>query len=243
LNSPALHAELDRGGFAIRPSGVAEADLSALISELEAITAEPPSRRAAELPRGGLRDVFRLVPSARRVATSGPLWQLSTSVLGSGCAPVRAILFDKTPGANWKVSWHQDLTIAVRRRVDVPGYGPWSVKAGVVHVQPPVAVLERMLTLRLHLDDCGADNGPVRVLPGSHRAGRLSGEAIDRCRAEHAAIECLASRGDVLAMRPLLLHASSPARSPAHRRVLHIEYAAVELAGGLEWDESADYAD
>jgi hypothetical protein len=237
LNEFTLHATLDRDGFAILPSGVAEQDLATLTSELEAICAESPSHRVAELPRGGLRDAFRLIPSARRVATSGPLWQLATSMLGPGCAAVRAIVFDKTPGANWKVSWHQDLTIAVKRRGDLPGYGPWSVKAGVVHVQPPVEVLEQMLTLRLHLDDCGADNGPVRVLPGSHRAGRLSGEAIDRWRAEREAAECLAARGDLLVMRPLLLHASSPARSPAHRRVLHVEYAGVELAAGLEWDE------
>ena len=96
--------------------------------------------------------------------------------------PVRAILFDKTPSANWKVVWHQDLTIAVRERGVVSGFGPWSEKEGVVHVQPPIELLERMLAVRVHLDDCGADNGPVRVLPASHRVGRLSGEAIDEWR-------------------------------------------------------------
>jgi ectoine hydroxylase-related dioxygenase (phytanoyl-CoA dioxygenase family) len=99
-------------------------------------------------------------------------------------------------------------------------------------------MLEQMLTLRLHLDACGPSNGPLRVLAGSHRAGRLAGAEIDRWRAERSADDCQARRGEVLAMRPLLLHASSPATSPAHRRVLHIEYAAVDLPGGLEWHEA-----
>jgi ectoine hydroxylase-related dioxygenase (phytanoyl-CoA dioxygenase family) len=188
--------------------------------------------------RGGIRDAFRLVPAIRELATTAPLWRLATKVLGPDCAAVRAIIFDKTPGANWKVSWHQDLTIAVQRRVDAPGFGPWSVKAGIVHVQPPATVLERMVALRLHLDACMEDNGPVRVLPGSHKAGRLREEDIARWRAERKPVSCLARRGDVLAMRPLLLHSSSPAQSPVHRRVVHIEYAGVALGKGLVWFEA-----
>ena len=140
---------------------------------------------------------------------------------------VRGILFDKTPEANWKVPWHQDLTIAVQERLEVPGYGPWTVKAGVAHVQPPVAVLERMVAVRLHLDDCGADNGPVRVLRGSHRQGRMAAAPMDAGEE----VVCTVGRGGVLLMRPLLWHASSP----AHRRVIHVEFAAAELAGGLRW--------
>jgi hypothetical protein len=224
---------IEHDGFAVVPSGVSEHDLTQLTAALEHLAAE---RDLAT--RGGLRDAFRLVPGASTLATSAPLWRLASTVLGSACAAVRAIVFDKTPRANWKVSWHQDLTIAVRRRVDVAGFGPWSEKAGILHVQPPVAVLEQMLTLRLHLDSCGATNGPVRVLGGSHRSGRLAGEEMGRRRAEHETYACLAARGEVLAMRPLLLHASSTATSPAHRRVLHIEYAAVDLPAGLEWHEA-----
>ncbi len=95
-----------------------------------------------------------------------------------------------------------------------------------------------MLTLRMHLDPCGVDNGPVRVMPGSHREGRLSPAEIDRWRADGTGVECTAARGDVLAMRPLLLHASSPSKSPSHRRVVHIEYAAGKLDGGLDWYEA-----
>lgn len=155
--------------------------------------------------------------------------------LGPGAFPVRGMLFDKTPVANWKVGWHQDLTIAVQHRVEAPGYGPWSEKAGVVHVQPPVAVLETMLAVRLHIDECGTDNGPLRVLAGSHRAGKLRDAEIPSWRSRVPEQVCVVPRGGVLLMRPLLLHASSPASSPQHRRVLHLEYAGCDLAAGLEW--------
>jgi len=153
-------------------------------------------------------------------------------VLGRAAFPIRAILFDKTEGANWKVSWHQDLTIAVRERRDVPGYGPWSSKQGVVHVQPPVTVLEQMLAVRLHVDESGAGNGPLRVLPGSHRVGKLRDEEIPAWQRRTSDELCLVPRGGALVMRPLLLHASSPATEPHHRRVLHIEYANCDLPAG-----------
>jgi ectoine hydroxylase-related dioxygenase (phytanoyl-CoA dioxygenase family) len=125
--------------------------------------------------------------------------------------------------------------IPVAERKNVPGFGPWSIKAGVVHVKPPAAVLAGMLALRVHLDDCGMDNGPLRVLPGSHRHGFLSSAEVREWIATREPVTCIARRGDVLAMRPLLLHASSPAEVPAHRRVLHIEYSAQPLPSPLRW--------
>jgi ectoine hydroxylase-related dioxygenase (phytanoyl-CoA dioxygenase family) len=159
-------------------------------------------------------------------------------VLGAGCVVVRALLFDKTPHANWKVVWHQDLTIAVAERRDVPSFGPWSEKAGVVHVQPPIEVLEQMLAVRVHFDDCGVANGPVRVLSGTHRSGRLSPAAVEELRAATAESVCVAPKGAVLGFHPLLLHASSPATVPGHRRVLHFEFASARirvLPGNLAW--------
>jgi hypothetical protein len=153
--------------------------------------------------------------------------------------PVRAIYFDKTPQANWGVVWHQDLTLAVAERLEVPGFGPWSVKEGVPHVQPPAVVLARMLTVRLHLDDADAGNGALRVMPGSHREGRLDAAAIEAWRARGTEVLCAAAAGDALLMRPLLLHASGKSTDDRHRRVLHLEYAAGALPGGLRWHETA----
>jgi ectoine hydroxylase-related dioxygenase (phytanoyl-CoA dioxygenase family) len=171
----------------------------------------------------------------RALARLASVRALVEPVLGPGCFVVRAILLDKTAGANWKVAWHQDLTIAVRERVEAPGFGPWSEKAGIPHVQPPRGVLERMLTVRVHLDHCGRDNGPVQVIPGSHARGRLAADEIARWRDGREPFLCTSPRGGALVMRPLVLHASSPATKPGHRRVVHLEFAADELPHGLEW--------
>lgn len=150
--------------------------------------------------------------------------------------PVRAIYFDKSPADNWLVPWHQDLTIAVQEQLDTPGFGPWSLKADVPHVQPPVELLEQMLTLRLHLDDADAGNGVLRVLPGSHSHGRLAPSQIQSLRETSKEALCCARAGDALLMRPLILHASSRSSAPERRRrILHIEYSASELPGGLRW--------
>jgi hypothetical protein len=187
--------------------------------------------------RYAVRNLMSLVPAVRALARGAAMRALVDPVLGAGAVPVRALLFDKTPGANWKVAWHQDLSIAVAGRVEVPGFGPWSAKAGVQHVQPPVELLRDLLTVRLHLDDCGPDNGPLLVLPGSHAAGVLSPEAVREWRRRVPPVACHVPAGGALLMRPLLLHASSAATAPRHRRVVHIEYAAGGLPGGLEWAE------
>jgi len=157
------------------------------------------------------------------------------SFAASQLFPARALFFDKNPSANWKVAWHQDLSIAVAERHEVAGFTGWSLKEGVWHVQPPAEVLERMITLRLHLDDCGPDSGPLKVISGSHREGRLSRERIEWWKTHGGVVECHVPAGGALLMRPLLLHSSSPARQPSHRRVLHVEFATEALPAGLQW--------
>ena len=223
---------VEEDGFAVVPGVLRAAETDALGEALSAAT-----ERSRVRGRGGARGLFQLVPEIRALASHAAVRATAVAALGPDCFPVRALLFDKTPATNRKVAWHQDLTIAVRARREVDGYGPWSVKAGVPHVQPPIPVLERMVAVRVHLDDCGADNGPVRVLPGSHRAGRIRAAEIEEWRRRVAEVSCVVPRGGLLVMRPLLLHASSPAKSPAHRRVIHIEYAATALPDGLEWFE------
>lgn len=184
--------------------------------------------------RGGVRNLLDL-PSVRALARSEPVRRVAEQVLGPRCFAVRGILFDKTPDANWKVIWHQDLSIAVRERREVPGFGPWTEKDGVVHVQPTAEVLENMVAVRAHLDDCGLENGPVRLIPGSHRHGRLSPSDIDAWKAKGPVVDCVVRRGGLLLFRPLILHASSAATAPAHRRVVHLEFASDALPGGLRW--------
>jgi hypothetical protein len=229
--------ELEREGVAIVPDVLGPGEVSGLI---EALAAIPPGVTALDRGRGvyAMRNLLWAVPQVRELADSEALRALAGAVLGPGAFPVRGLLFDKTPEANWVVPWHQDLTIAVRERTDAPGYGPWTVKGGVPHVRPPVAVLERMLTLRVHLDDNDETTGPLRVVPGSHARGRLDAGETRAWLERVPPRTCPVARGGVLVMRPLLLHASSPAQDPGHRRVVHLEYAAEPLPGGVQWYQS-----
>ena len=188
----------------------------------------------------GLRNLLRRSRSVRAVADRDEIKEPVTAVLGTEARAVRAILFDKQPGANWGVGWHQDLTIAVKQRVDVAGFTAWTEKAGVPHVQPPAEILEGMLTLRLHLDATDADNGALIVAPGSHSFGRLP-ETWAAADSNTAAIVCAAAAGDVLAFRPLLMHMSRKSAHPSHRRVIQIEYAAAPLPPPLLWYESDEH--
>ena len=225
---------VDLGSFAVAVAERGWAVTPPVIDDSAVMQLRAVDARLATDGRGGARNLLDL-PEIQALAASGPVRGLATAVLGAEGFAVRALLFDKTPDANWKVTWHQDLTIATRERADVPGYAPWTEKAGVPHVQPPVSVLEHMLAVRLHLDPCGLENGPVRVLDASHRLGRLSGGAIDALREKQPEIDCIVEQGGVLAFRPLLLHASAPSTVPHHRRVIHIEFAARRLAPPLDW--------
>jgi len=219
-----LASHLDTHGFVIVPNVLDEYACQALASLL------------GDANGAGTRGMLRI----REVAALAQslLADLVRPHLPLSPRPVRGIYFDKRPGTNWLVAWHQDLTLALTEQVEVPAFGPWSIKEGVPHVQPPMMMLEQMLAVRLHLDDTDADNGALRVLSGTHRLGRLSPDAIKGCRETCNEVLCEAKAGDALVMRPLLLHASSRSTSARRRRVLHIEFAGFALPEPLEWHES-----
>jgi hypothetical protein len=221
-----MNEKIERDGFAIVPRVLDEAQCLELISVLGPIA-------------GAGRRGLLAVPVIGTLARSEQLLNLIRPHVPIEPVPVRTIYFDKSPDANWLVTWHQDLTLALKKRVDTEDFGPWSVKEGVPHVQPPVDLLEKMLTIRLHLDNADETNGALRVLPGSHRLGRLSSKRIQELRSRRADFLCAVSAGDALLMRPLLLHASGRSQSERHRRVLHIEYAGFALPAELQWHETA----
>ena len=142
---------------------------------------------------------------------------------------VKAIYFDKNESANWLVPLHQDLTVRVHRRHDFEGYGPWSVKEGVDCVQPPVEILDRIVTLRIHLDSCDEKSGALKVVPKSHKVGVIDSHEFEKWQEEKGLVSCDVEAGDIMVMKPLLLHKSEAAEIASHRRVIHLEYAAGEL--------------
>jgi hypothetical protein len=220
-------------GYSILFGVFGRKEVGRLIDVISKIGSDSGVRR-----RGGvyaIRNLLSLSPAVRELAGSAMVGGLVSEWLGNGAFPVRGTLFDKTAGANWLVPWHQDLTICVAGRMDVPGYGPWTRKAGVWHVQPPVSILENMLSVRIHLDDCDEENGALRVLPGTHRLGRLNARQIAERQRSATVVSCTVQAGGVVLMRPLLLHSSGAAARAEHRRVIHIDYAASPLDDGLRW--------
>ena len=199
------------------------------------------SAAAANSAMMRLADRMGAVKAGVRVSARDPALEEVLAILGgvidpllAGARPVRAVWFDKTPQANWLVPWHQDRTIAVRERRDAPGYGPWSVKQGICHVEPDFAVLAAMLTVRLHIDDCPVSNAPLEVALGSHRKRVAADAAASRAETFPRHL-CLAATGDLWLYRTPILHRSARAVVPSRRRVLQLDYCAAALPDGLEW--------
>ncbi|MBO9829842.1 phytanoyl-CoA dioxygenase family protein [Xanthomonas sp. A2111] len=153
--------------------------------------------------------------------------------------PVQCTYFEKSASTNWLVAVHQDLSIPVQHRVEHPGLTGWSQKEGVWYVQPPIQVLHGLVALRVHLDTCGESDGPLRVVPGSHRLGRLSTASAIEARKTLGETICVVQQGALLVMRPLLLHASSKASGQSRRRVLHVLFGPPLLPYGLQWSHAA----
>jgi ectoine hydroxylase-related dioxygenase (phytanoyl-CoA dioxygenase family) len=184
--------------------------------------------------RAGIRHLMSS-PAVAALAASEPLVSIAKAILGCDPLPFRVTLFDKSDLANWLVPWHQDTALPLRQRRDLEGWGPWSVKDGIVYGHAPTSALDQVVALRLHLDDSTEENGPLRVLPGTHKLGVLSDDEVAVLAGQQTAEACTAAHGDGVGMRPLLIHASSKSQNGARRRVLHIEYARSQWLGeGLE---------
>jgi ectoine hydroxylase-related dioxygenase (phytanoyl-CoA dioxygenase family) len=213
-------------GFAVIEQVFARDEMRAVQEEL----ANAPLHRS----RAGARHVLGNETVAK-LASDSRLLTIARHVLGSEARPFRATLFDKSPTSNWLVVWHQDTALPLRERHELPGWGPWSVKEGIIYAHAPAAALEQVLALRVHLDDSTAKNGPLRILPGTQSMGVLTDDAIERLATEINPVDCLVAAGGVVVMRPLVVHASSKSQIEMPRRVLHIEYAAqMHIADSLE---------
>jgi hypothetical protein len=229
--------EIDELGFAVL-RGVFSVDT--LDNWLRDLTAALSAGQAAGATMYGSsgevyasRNLLANWPPSGRVWRQDPLPAVLHHILGQNCGLVRALYFDKPPEQTWALPWHKDLTIAVRDN-GLRGnlFQRPTTKAGVPHLVAPLEVLRNMLTCRIHLDEVTEENGPLKVIPGSHQSGKVLNLAAE------APTTVLADRGDVLLMRPLLAHCSHRSRpgTRRHRRILHLEFAASPtLPDGYEW--------
>ena len=218
----------DTDGFEV-VEGVVDAEAC------EALAAAIPQAAGAQAGTRNLMDLGWCRTLAARLRGEPRL----RGLIPDGAVAVQCTYFEKSREGNWLVPMHQDLSIPVAERVEHAELRGWSEKEGALFVQPPDALLAGMIALRLHLDPCGPEDGPLRVVPGSHRLGRIDAEGLPAARRGAAEVACLVDRGGVLAMRPLLLHASSRSTGAGRRRVLHFLFGPRELPCGLRWRTTA----
>ena len=219
---------LSQDGFEIHRGVFSANEIEMLKVETDRVAAEHGSACVRNL--NSRSELFRELANSRKLADLFPMESILT---------VRSLLFDKTAEENWPVAWHQDLTICTKSKVECDGYGPWSVKDGIPHVQPPIELLNQMITMRIHLDPTDSNNGALMVVPGSHLHGRLSQNEISELSAANS-FTCECQPGDVLLMSPLVLHSSRRSVIPSKRRIIHFEYAPpTALHPLLNWHETA----
>ncbi|MDO6433482.1 phytanoyl-CoA dioxygenase family protein [Flavitalea sp. BT771] len=205
--------------------------------EVEIIAGQISQANAAKLTFRKTADLYAIrqflkeVPQIQPLIFNAGLNAIIAQYFGPKYFVVKSIYFDKPQQSNWFVAWHQDLTISVDRKLDLPGFGPWTIKQGQYAVQPPLDILENIFTIRIHLDDTDENNGALRVIPGSHRHGvqRSKGPGVEEI--------CTVNSGGIMIMRPLLQHASNRTTSGNRRRVIHIEFSNSSLPEGLAWAE------
>lgn len=182
-----------------------------------------------------IRQFFKEIPDCLPLVFTNKLKSLLFNRFGNAYFIVKSIYFDKPPASNWFVAYHQDLTISVDKKTEIPGYGPWTTKQNQFSVQPPTAILEDNFTIRIHLDTTTDENGALRVIPGSHQNGVIRLNAADLQQMKE--IVCTVKAGGVMLMKPLLLHASGRTTNNRQRRVIHIEFSRSPLPDAINWSE------
>jgi len=220
------HLPIDGPGYWIEENVLRADECDGLITALSICT----TKRG----RAGARHLMSQ-PAVAALAADQRLLEIASRALSAEAVAYRATLFEKSVHAKWLVVWHQDKALPLEPVFDAPGWGPWSRKAGIAYAHAPAEALLRIIALRVHLDASTSCNGPLRIVPESHRMGVMSEEEVLAFAETRHHVDCLVGRGGVLAMRPLVIHSSSRALSEAPRRVLHIEYAAesLQLAPGI----------
>ncbi len=182
-----------------------------------------------------IRQFLKEIPDAVNLIFNENIKKVIKEIFGDRYFVVKSIYFDKPEKSNWYVAYHQDLTVSVDQKVELPDFGPWTTKQNQFAVQPPLHILENIFTIRIHLDDTDEHNGALKVVPKSHAKGIYRPETID-WNTEKEEI-CTVEKGGIMIMKPLLLHGSNRTTNGRKRRVIHIEFSDMELPEALNWAE------
>jgi ectoine hydroxylase-related dioxygenase (phytanoyl-CoA dioxygenase family) len=219
-------------GYAVINDVFTPEEVELIAEKINQVNADKPTfRKTNDL--FAIRQFLKEIPEIQPLIFNTRLNAIIAKYFGQDYFVVKSIYFDKPAQSNWFVAWHQDLTISVDKKLDLPGFGPWTIKQDQYAVQPPLEILENIFAIRIHLDDTDERNGALRVIPGSHRIGiqrssKGPGDDEEFCRVKG---------GGIMIMRPLLQHASNRTTSGDKRRVIHIEFSNSHLPAGLAWAE------
>ncbi|NIF04346.1 phytanoyl-CoA dioxygenase family protein [Chryseobacterium sp. Tr-659] len=221
-------------GFAVINEVFSENEIEKINHVLQHIdTSKENFRKSEDL--FAVRQFLKEVPEIKDLVFNHHIKKIIQEIFGEKYFVVKSIYFDKPETSNWYVAYHQDLTISVDKKVELPGFGPWTTKQNQFAVQPPLNVLENIYTIRIHLDYTDEQNGALKVIPKSHSKGIYRPETID-WKVETEAI-CNVEKGGVMIMKPLTLHGSNRTTNGKRRRVIHVEFSDMELPEVLQWSE------
>lgn len=230
-----LHQEqLSEQGFTIVENIYTKDEVTQILKVIDNIDKSKATfRKSSDL--FAIRQFLKEVPATHSLIFNKNLTQIISQLLGQDFFVVKSIYFDKPETSNWYVPYHQDLTISVDKKVEIENFGPWTVKQNQFAVQPPIEILENIVTIRIHLDDTTENNGALRVIPKSHSQQIYRPEHIDWTKETETT--CCVKQGGVMIMKPLILHSSSRTTNHQKRRVIHIEFSNIALPTALQWAE------
>jgi ectoine hydroxylase-related dioxygenase (phytanoyl-CoA dioxygenase family) len=234
MDFDSLRQDISHNGFAVAEYVYAKKELTEIIKSIADIDQSKPTfRKTNDL--FAIRQFLKEIPKVKPIIFNNYLNSIINSLFGEDYFVVKSIYFDKPEQSNWFVAWHQDLTISVDNKVDLPGYNSWTVKHNQYAVQPPVEILEDNFTIRIHLDNTNANNGALKVIPQSHLKKIYRPENIDWTNEKSTT--CSVEKGGIMIMRPLLMHASERTTNNERRRVIHIEFSRAKLPEKMNWSE------
>lgn len=226
--------EISEKGFTIINNIFSEEEINQIINIIDSIdTSKETFRKSEDL--FAIRQFLKEVPESHQLIFNDNIKQIINEIFGNDYFVVKSIYFDKPEKSNWYVSYHQDLTISVDKKLDLNGFGPWTKKQNQFAVQPPIDYLKNIFTIRIHLDDTDENNGALKVVPNSHSKEIYRPETID-WTVETEEI-CSVNKGGIMIMKPLILHGSNRTTNNQKRRVIHIEFSNMELPGEIDWSE------
>ena len=230
--------QLDKHGYTVMNDIFTDQETESIIDLIGKADSSSPAFRKSE-GLFAIRQCLKEIPGLQTAVFNKKLVSVLKNLFESDYFMIKSIYFDKPEKSNWFVSYHQDLTISVDRKVEVAGFNHWTKKQDQFAVQPPIDILKSIYTIRIHLDPTNEQNGALRVIPGSHINGIRRPETIDLTKENE--VICSVPKGGLMIMRPLLLHRSCKTTSELQRRVIHLEFSNTELPPGLGWAERTGY--